>query len=270
MLSPVRRLLAAVLCLLLLAGCDLQSNLEYWIRLPSGTEISYQTNRVVGQNEKGGTLWEDASDAFQVIEGTPYRLDASFGQEGSQVMLCDGEGEPLYSYAAFDLYRSVEYRGEAGADGTLWFCAEWWDTLHMRGYIDGTLKGTVVFWVDPSDGAVLFRGEADENELFLTARGDRVYFYQRGAALRLFGRTLYSRPARIYYRTTADWDNRQEVYRFDFYDAPPDTKALRFSLGAEQLTVQAIRIVYHRPGYVPETYTMEPVYIPLPGQTEEP
>lgn len=255
--------LLGLVCCCLLAGCDFESGLEYQLTLPSGTRISYLTSKVVGRTEKG-TLWEDDSDSFQVIEGTPYRLDSYQGEESAWVLLCNSQGEELFRYQAFEKECSVQYRGEGAADGSLWLCAEDWSSLHTRGYIDDTLEGTVVLRVDPASGAELFRGETRENEFFLTAREDRIYFYRRGVTMRYWGQTFYTQPAQIYYRTTGDWGSAQTVYTFDFIDAPPESDILRFAIGPDTLTVYALAYGTTLPtGEQPEIETMEPVQLPL-------
>lgn len=133
----------------------------------------------------------------------------------------------------------------------LWFCAENWDAGLGFFVLDGLLFSGTLYQLDMKSGEVLCERETEEHEFFLSKIGERFYFYHRG------GRREY---AQIYYRELSDWEEKHELYQFDYKEAPKETGGgyvLKFILGEEEITIEYWNTEVDR---VVGEYRGEPVY----------
>lgn len=238
-----KKCLCLLLCLplfLTLTGCPLYStgSVDYEIVYPSGyvqRRDTYTWNEPVPVEGADWQLCEQQAADWE--KSRRYDL---------QVL--DGEGEPLYTYPGLG---SSDLRGEGAGDGTVWLCSELWETPVYSSYTSGKLEGGSLLLVDMSDGAVLFQKELGANELFLTCREGKCYFYFCGseAEERLFG--LLKTPAQnacVYYRDVENWDEPVLVYDFGYVEWLEDewdrkltgSFRLRFTLEEDAVTVTAV------------------------------
>lgn len=176
-----------------------------------------------------GYVWDSHTwDETVPVEGTRFSLGAKRGEDfeknrRSDLLVLDEQGQELFSYpsAGFSVLR-----GEAAEEGCIWVSSERWKTPHYNGYVSGRLTESVLFLLDTGDGAVLYEQKLEKNELFLTARGSKCYFYDCGSESqrKLFG--LYEIPAqsaRVYYRDQENWQERVLVHEFDYCLEPEQT-----------------------------------------------
>lgn len=262
-----------VLCfplLLLLTGCPFPwvhiGLVDYEIVFPSGYVQSRDTYS-----------W----DKPVPVEGTDWQLypERAADWEKSRsydLQVLDGEGELLYTYPGLG---HAQMRGECAGDGTIWLCTGDWAASppYSSGYTSGDLEKSGLLLVDMADGSVLFQKELGANELFLTARETRCYFYYCGneGSEKWFG--FVKTPERnscVYYRDMENWDNPVLVHDFGYVewlekewdDRLTNHFRLRFTLGEDAVTVAAIAA--ERPDFViqhREDVEKGSVTIPLTG-----
>lgn len=234
--------------LLALTGCPLRSIglVDYEIVYPSGQTQSRDTY-----------IWNEPVP----VEGADWQLypERAADWEKSRsydLQVLDGEGELLYTYPGLG---HAQMRGEGTGEGTIWLCTEDWNAAppYGCGYTSGDLAESDLLLVDMADGSVLFQEKLGANELFLTARETRCYFYYCGneGGEEWFG--LVKTPARnscVYYRDTESWEDPVPVYDFGYIewleqewdDRLSHTFALHFYLEEDVITVTAT--AQERPG----------------------
>ncbi|MCI8600040.1 MAG: hypothetical protein HFE45_00405 [Oscillospiraceae bacterium] len=202
-------LLCCLLSPLVLAGCSPKAGgATYEVLYPSGHTRSCHV----------------FSDQF-AIEGSSYQLQGERADDYKKtfrynLQILDESGVVAAEYPNIG---SDIMCGVLQEDGKLWVGAEYWTSPHYRGYLEGWLEKTGLFLIDLRDGGILFQGEAEENELYLTSDGTRCYFYSPGseAAERLFGLVeVPARNAEIHYRDSDDWTEKRVLYTFDYTEAP--------------------------------------------------
>lgn len=192
---------------LLLTGCNPDSGsalLE--VVYPSGFTRTYATY-----------------DELTPIEGTDCQLRARETEDHDKthkynLQILDGNGDLLWEFP--DIGRSA-MRGEVAGDAAVWVCAEWWNTVHCNGYLNGHLSKSIVLLVDTADGEVLFQAETGKNELYLTSRGNLCYFYRMGRS--------DQENAYVCCRDIQDWEAEQVIYTFD-YAVEPDIATYKDSM----------------------------------------
>ena len=184
--------------LLLLSGCNPDSGSAFLeVVYPSGSARTYTTY-----------------DELIPVEGTDCQLRAQEAEDYDKthkynLQILDGNGNLLWEFP--DIGRPA-MRGEATGDAAVWVCAEWWNTAHCNGYLNGHLSKSVILLVDLADGEVLFQAEAGKNELYLTSKGNLCYFYKMGKADR--------ENAYVSCRDIRDWETEQVIYTFDYMVEP--------------------------------------------------
>lgn len=225
-------ILWAVGVLLLLAGCNPDAGKTLLaVAYPSGYVRTAYT-------------WEELTP----VEGSDFRLRTDKADDFDKtrsydLQILDGNGTALYTFPG--LGHSV-VRGEAAGNGLVWICSELWNTAHHSGYLSNCLEESVLLLVDMADGSVLFRDELGENELYLTSRGSKCYFYDCGKEEqeKFFGLcAVPARPAELYARDMEKWDEKNTLYTFDYAVEPDklDERSVQdqvcFFLDESQITV---------------------------------
>ncbi|MBD5133913.1 MAG: hypothetical protein HDT38_05525 [Clostridiales bacterium] len=240
------RLLLCLPLLLTLTGCPFpwvgNGLVDYEIVYPSGHVQSRDTYHYPG-------------DKAAPVEGTDWQLAWERAEDWEKsksydLQVLDGEGELLYTYPGLG---DAQMRGEDAGAGAVWLCTEDWNAgpPYSCGYTSGDLEGSDLLLVDMADGTVLFQKELGANELFLTCREGKCYFYYCGseAEERFFG--LVKIPAKnscVYYRDTEDWDDPVLVHDFGYVEWLEDEWdekltgrfRLRFTLDEDAVTVTAV------------------------------
>lgn len=226
-------LLGLLTLLILLSGCVLSrpyGAVAYQFLYPSGYVRDCYT-------------WDETAP----IEGTPYQLRCServgFSRRVEDLQVLDESGNLLYEYVGIG---SGTMRGEAAENNSVWICSEQWSSAHYNGYRSGDLRSSTLLFVDMRNGEFLFSQVLGKNELYLTSKDTRCYFYDCGTEPEeaFFG--LFRRPgqnAQIYYRDIEDWEEKRTVCEFDYVNWPEDMddekaveKCIRFYIQEEQVT----------------------------------
>lgn len=192
--------------LLLLTGCNPDGGAFLEVVYPSGYARTYTTY-----------------DEMTPVEGTDYQLRVREAEDYDKtykynLQILDENGNLLWELP--DIGRPT-MRGETAGATVAWVCAEWWNTAHCNGYLNGHLSKSIVLLVDTADGEVLFQAETGKNELYLTSRGNLCYFYKMGKADR--------ENAYVSYRDIRDWETEQVIYTFD-YAVEPDIATYKDSM----------------------------------------
>ena len=199
--------IVGIAALLLLPGCNPDSGSAFLeVVYPSGYARTYTTY-----------------DEMTPVEGTDCQLRAQEAEDYDKtynydLQILDEAGNLLWEFP--DIGRPT-MRGEAAGDTAVWVCAEWWNTVHSNGYLNGHLSKSIVLLVDIADGEVLFQAETGKNELYLTSRGNLCYFYKMGKADR--------ENAYVSCRDIRDWETEQVIYTFD-YAVEPDIATYKDSM----------------------------------------
>lgn len=178
-------------------------------------------------------------DELLPVEGTDFNLTLKQG-DGLTLQLLGAEGAVLGSYAedlpALQRRELLTVRGEAAArgviissggiclpfneetgEGAVWLCSEVWSKTRYNGFVDGALRGGRLLLVDAQTGRTLCRRDTQPGELFLTASGNRCYFYTPGKVAR---RKEDQTPAQIYWRDINSWLFAHTVCSFDYVGTP--------------------------------------------------
>lgn len=207
-----------LLVLLIFSGCDNTQG--------PGYEIVYQS----GYTRNCYTRVEPIP-----IENSGYHLQNN--KEERRIQILDGEAV-IYELDCADFYAM---RGEAGNDGLIWISSERWGAPHYNGYIDHTLIQSRLVQINPSDGEILIQKEIGRDELFLTSKGSKCYFYDRGeeGEKNLFGvEKRKTRNAEIFYRDVSNWKEKVNVYDFSYIGKP---------VGADGIEVKdkSSKLIFH-------------------------
>lgn len=234
------QLACCLFLLLMLAGCNPEGGTTYEIAYPSGYARNYQMD----------------TKQFP-IEGSTCQLQSEMADDYKKtfhynLQILDESDQIIYEYP--DLGSKI-ICGSLQEDDRLWGCAEHWASHHHKGYLEGWLTKSDLLLIDMQDGGILFQGEAEKDELYLTADGTRCYFYAPGseASERFFGLVkVPAKNAEIHYRDSADWAEKHSVYTFDYITEPDiDTSGgvetrLRFSVFPDE--IQAVWTSYESVG----------------------
>lgn len=189
-------------------------------------EIEYPTGYILNQD------WHRVSKSHYSIENSEltFQTESVWEEKKSIVTLMDEREEELWTWERPTPL--PPYLRAQVVDGELWFCEESWNTGLGYLYLDGLLEYGTLYQLDMASGEILCERQTGENEFYLTKIGERFYFYQRG------GRWEH---AQLYYRELSDWEEKHELYQFDYKGAPEETGGgyvLRFIIGEEAITTE--------------------------------
>lgn len=244
MKKNLRRLLPCLPLLLLLTGCPFP-----WVRIGL---VDYEIVYPSGRTQSRDTYIRSTPVPVEGADWQLYPARAADWEKSKRydLQVLDREGALLYAYPGLG---HDQMRGEGAGGGAVWLCSEDWNAAppYSSGYTSGDLRESELLLVDMADGAVLFQKTLPANELFLTCREGKCYFYFCGSAAeeRLFG--LLKTPAQnscVYYREVGNWDEPVPVHDFGYVEWLEDEWddrlstgfRLRFALGEDAVTVAAI------------------------------
>lgn len=165
------------------------------------------------------TAYVESHSEEHPIEGLDLKVKALKDKKKNTIGLQLLKENKITQEYSGNFFSASPTRGELVQDNLILICCERWNAGRYKGYIDSFLKGGQILFIDLDSEKVTFNEKTGENELFLTARNSKCYFYYRGkeSEKKLFGLiTTRQQNAEVFYRDISDWKTKQTVYTFDY------------------------------------------------------